>query len=618
MISTANLTLTKGGRVSASTFGQGNAGAVNITATGDLNFDGEDSDGNPSGVTSLVTSDAVGDAGGITISTNNLTLTNGGRVSASTFGEGNAETVNITATGDINIDGEDPSDDRTVGGIFSTVGNGGKGNASDVIVNAENITLTNAGTISASTFGEGNAGQVTVNVNDTISIDGEDLEGFPSGIFSQVTSDAVGDAGGVTISTVNLTLTEGGLVAADTFGQGNAGAVNITATGDLTFDGEDSDGFPSGVTSLVTSDAVGDAGGVTISTANLTLTNGGRVNASTVGQGNAGSINITATELIAIDGIIERFRSGISADALERDGNGGNVNIVTDRLSISNGGTIEATNFDGLNVFDPGTGRPGNITIKANNIDLVDRGRIEAETRSTTGLSAIINLQVAEDITLDNNSFISARAFGDANGGNLNIDARFIVAFPNGNNDIIADARQGNGGDIKISAESLFGIEERPLNDFTNDINASSARGAQFDGNVAITTPEVDAIRGATELPTNVIEAQQTTAEACSANPDNGEPNGLIVKGKGGIQPAPDLPLSAEILSVGGKIVPESNTSNTPTNPASTQIKPIQTNNGEIYPAMGIVRTEDGRIILTAHPTANNDPRTPTKKPNCS
>ncbi len=361
---------------------------------------------------------------------------------------------------------------------------------------------------------------------------------------------------------------------------------------------------------------MGDAGGVTISTTNLTLTNGGRVAASTVGQGDAGSIKITATESIAIDGIIERFRSGISADALERDGNGGNVNIITDRLRISNGGTIEATNFDGLGAFAPGTGRPGNITIKANNIDLVDRGRIEAETRSTTGLSAIINLQVAEDITLDNNSFISARAFGDANGGNLNIDARFIVAFPNGNNDIIADARQGNGGDIKISAESLFGIEERPLNDFTNDINASSARGAQFDGNVAITTPEVDAIRGATELPTNVIEAQQTTAEACSANPDNGEPNGLIVKGKGGIQPAPDLPLSAEILSVGGKIVPESNTSNTPTNPASTQIKPIQTNNGEIYPAMGIVETEDGRIILTAYHT-NNTQRIPHSSPHC-
>ena len=52
--------------------------------------------------------------------------------------------------------------------------------------------------------------------------------------------------------------------------------IEITATGDLTFDGEDSEGFPSAVASAVSPDAVGDAGGVTISTGNLTLTNGGR------------------------------------------------------------------------------------------------------------------------------------------------------------------------------------------------------------------------------------------------------------------------------------------------------------------------------------------------------
>ena len=90
---------------------------------------------------------------------------------------------------------------------------------------------------------------------------------------------------GVTISTSNLTLTNGGRVSADTFGQGNAGAVEITATGDLTFDGENTGGSNSGVTSTVSSDAVGDAGGVTISTGNLTLTNGGRVAADTLVKG---------------------------------------------------------------------------------------------------------------------------------------------------------------------------------------------------------------------------------------------------------------------------------------------------------------------------------------------
>ncbi|NJM62347.1 MAG: hypothetical protein HC849_22570 [Oscillatoriales cyanobacterium RU_3_3] len=85
-----------------------------------------------------------------------------------------------------------------------------------------------------------------------------------------------------------------------------------------------------------------------------------------------------------------------------------------------------------------------------------------------------------------------------------------------------------------------------------------------FNGNVAITTPEVDAIRGVTELPTTVIEAQQSTEEACAANSDNGKPNGLTVKGKGGILPSPDSPLSAEVLNIGGKIVAENNREDLP------------------------------------------------------
>ena len=62
--------------------------------------------------------------------------------------------------------------------------------------------------------------------------------------------------------------------------------------------------------------SLGDSGGITISTTNLNLTNGGRVNASTFAQGNANDVEINATESIFIDGAIARFRSGISASAL--------------------------------------------------------------------------------------------------------------------------------------------------------------------------------------------------------------------------------------------------------------------------------------------------------------
>ncbi len=47
-------------------------------------------------------------------------------------------------------------------------------------------------------------------------------------------------------------------------------------------------------------------------------------------------------------------------------------------------------------------------------------------------------------------------------------------------------------------------------------------------------------------------------------------------------------------------------------------IKPIETDNGYIYPARGIVKTADGQIILTAYPTPNTTTRTPEKKLDCN
>lgn len=60
---------------------------------------------------------------------------------------------------------------------------------------------------------------------------------------------------------------------------------------------------------------------------------------------------------------MEDFRIGISAAAIVENGNGGNININTDKLTIANNGIIEASNIDFQNIYDPGTGQPGNITI---------------------------------------------------------------------------------------------------------------------------------------------------------------------------------------------------------------------------------------------------------------
>ena len=185
--------------------------------------------------------------------------------------------------------------------------------------------------------------------------------------------------------------------------------------------------------------------------------------------------------------------------------------------------------------------------------------------------------------------------------GSLSIDAKFIVAFANGSNDIIANAEQGQGGNISINAESILGIQERLLSETTNDINASSEVSG-LDGTVNI-------ILGATKLPSNnnnLVVPEQTMEQACQSDREAAAQNGLNIKGKGGVPPAPELPLNSQNIIIEGEYTEE----------ISATPQPIETSKGFIQPARGIKKTEEG-IILTAYRTDNQGDRLPEIKPNC-
>ncbi|MFM6346858.1 MAG: hypothetical protein ACKPFK_17140, partial [Dolichospermum sp.] len=102
-----------------------------IKATQGVNVGGE--------LFSGVSNTGEGDSGGITIDTANLTLENGGTISASTLGKGNAGKIAIKATQGVNVGGE----------LFSGVSNTGEGDSGGITIDTANLTLENGGTISA-------------------------------------------------------------------------------------------------------------------------------------------------------------------------------------------------------------------------------------------------------------------------------------------------------------------------------------------------------------------------------------------------------------------------------------------------------------------------------------
>ena len=202
--------MTNGGKVLASTAGQGNSGAVDVTVTDSIFIEGENSSGLSSVVGSTVEELAVGNAGNVTINTNSLGLANGGRISASTFGRGDAGSVNINATGTIELDGENSLGEGSR--ISSVINNQAVGNSEGITVNTQNLILTNGGSVIASTLGQGNAGDITINAAENIFLDGETSESLSSNIASVTSLGAVGNAGRISVAAGDLSLTDGGLI----------------------------------------------------------------------------------------------------------------------------------------------------------------------------------------------------------------------------------------------------------------------------------------------------------------------------------------------------------------------------------------------------------------------
>ncbi|WP_375511270.1 filamentous hemagglutinin N-terminal domain-containing protein, partial [uncultured Nostoc sp.] len=166
-----------------------------------------------------------------------------------------------------------------------------KGKGGDVQISAGSLSVSGGAQLYAGTYGQGNAGSVTINVRDTASFDGESEKSrsLHSGAFSKVESSGIGQGGNVNLQAKSLRLTNGAVLEASTLGEGNAGAVNIHAR-DIVFDGQSTQLESSGVYSRVEPayqpeyhQGVGQGGNINITADSLSVTNGAVITTSTLG-----------------------------------------------------------------------------------------------------------------------------------------------------------------------------------------------------------------------------------------------------------------------------------------------------------------------------------------------
>jgi large exoprotein involved in heme utilization and adhesion len=192
-------------------------------------------------------SQGTGDGGNISVQGNTVSLQSGAQVQSLTQGSGNGGSILVQGNDSVSLSGANTA-------IFSLVTeNSSGGNSGDITIEGNQFSLTDGAQLISATFGQGNAGKVSVNVSDDIVLSGANTVIFSSvgsgadsersifPEFDETTPDAtaVGDSGGIDLRGRSLTLTDGAQITASTFDfqQGNAGNISIEMTENITLEG---------------------------------------------------------------------------------------------------------------------------------------------------------------------------------------------------------------------------------------------------------------------------------------------------------------------------------------------------------------------------------------------
>lgn len=529
----------------------GASGLIDIRATGTVEVSGFTAEPtipfNPPFYSYLsvdVAPEATGAGGTIDLYARNLSVDQGGQLGANTFGKGDAGRLNI-AVDETAFLGEEsilgPS------GLFATTDEASSGRGGQITIKAGHFSMSQGAQVLTSSLNQGAAGSIVINA-DRVSLNGTSIpidvpfaDGglqtvvSPTLIQSTMGESSQGQGGDITLRAGALSVTGGAEIATGTFGEGSAGAIDITAQ-DAEVSGFTARSGPSAILTTVNSGASGSGGDLTIETERLRVVDGGQIATGTRGAGQAGDLRVTS-DLILVSGETSAGRSGLFATAIEGTGAGGNLAVAADVVRVEAGATLSVSNFPSVlnSPVLPGKGGAGDLAVTAQSIAVSDRGQLTAETAEGDRGSITLTTNL---LTLRKNSRITTNATESATGGNINIDASngFILAVPNENSDITANAVFGKGGRVDIAAQQVLGITSQLALTNDSDITASSEFGVA--GTTQLETPDtvlrnpVDARTQSTEVPTLV--------QGCGVGGNQRDSTGRFVQsGRGGIGTGP-------------------------------------------------------------------------------
>ncbi|WP_045225824.1 two-partner secretion domain-containing protein [Methyloterricola oryzae] len=372
-----------------------------------------------------------------------------------------------------------------------------------------NLQVLNGSELSSSTAGTGRAGAVTARAGLDVRVGGAGKGGSRAWIRSQAGPGSTGDAGRVAVTANrDVVVQNSGLVSVRTLNRGNSGSVMVTAGRDVRVDGMSNIEFAAGISSAAGPDSTGDAGAVTVAAIrDVWVGNGGQIDSSTLGEGQAGTVIVDAGRDVTVDGQGFEFPALISSQAAGDPGSlgrGGTVTVAAGRdITVLNGGQIDSTTFSG--------GAAGTVTVSAGRNLLVDgydnagfdTGIGSQAEPGSTGNAGAVNVSAKQQVSVVRGGVISSSTAGAGAGGDVRVSGRRI-AVDGGN--IVAESfgteSSGQTGNIGVKAGEQLRVKNGGVISIANEAMLAEPT-VLVPGNLSVRAPRVSVTGGTVNADTS-------------------------------------------------------------------------------------------------------------------
>ena len=497
-INTNRLLVEQGSVISASTLGEGDAGNLTVNASESIQI--RETLSRSIVATGIFTNTIFGngEGGNLNIITPNLTLADGGQLSSSSGAitrrgliplGGRGGSISIDAAESLEVAGASV-DEVFPSAILSDTRSASP--AGNLTINTNNLSLNTFGLISASSVGSGAGGNIDINARDSVQINGTGTDNLqelivdglggeldPANVQGGIGAFTIRDgvAGDITINTPNLNLDNGAIISTATYGNDNAGNLQLNVLEKIDVRGS---------AIISPTFGAGNGGRLDLKTKDLSITEGGAIASASANIGKAGDIDILATESISISSTIFNllFSGSISTGNYSGLGSSGDLNIETQRLTIRDGANIQANNVflipPNSHSVPPNTtsDSQGKLTINASESIEISGSALQGSIINDTPNSHISSLTTtdnpASNVTINTRKLsvfdrgeVNVSSLGAGAAGRLSITADSVKLSKEGNLNGITSS--GQGGDIDLRVKDILWLDDRSVID-TNAI----------------------------------------------------------------------------------------------------------------------------------------------------